>query len=70
MEYTIEELRNLLVFLNRVDLKGQEAFVWGGLYAKINKHIDVLEGKVPQEVQEIKEQVEKKLDKDGKLNIL
>ena len=74
MEYTLEELRNLLVFLNRVDLKGQEAFVWSGLYAKINQHMNMLEGKAPMQGQsngtQLDEKEEMKLDEDGKLNIL
>ena len=69
MEYTLEELRNLLVFLNRVDLKGQEAFIWSGLYAKINEHMNVLEGKPTQlrKQEDLEEQF--KPDENGKVDI-
>lgn len=45
--FTEEELKNLAIFLNRVDLKGSESFPHAMLLSKINQ---LLAPKVPEEV--------------------
>ena len=51
MNYKIEELNNLLLFLNRVELKGQESYAWVGLVEKIKMHMNELSNPLKEEVE-------------------
>jgi len=59
--FSKEELNNLLIFLSRVEVKGEEAYVWVGLNEKAKYNLNQLLSQPNQiaqtsEKEEVKEQ--------------